>query len=155
MILLAFWHGLRASEVVGITRDAIQDGYLTVQRLKGSQRTVQPLISHPEPLLSEKDPLLEYIQFLHENQRVFPVTRRTFQRIVERAADTAKIPRHLAHPHILKHSIAMQVIQSAGIENTRQWLGHKSISSTGEYLKVSDADAAASVQRALGGSLGD
>jgi len=32
----------------------------------------------------------------------------------------------------------MQTIASAGIENVRQYLGHKSISSTGAYLKVSD-----------------
>jgi site-specific recombinase XerD len=56
---------------------------------------------------------------------------------------------HKAHPHVLKHSIAMQTIEHAGIENVRQYLGHKSISSTGSYLKVTDAEAAASVQRAL------
>ncbi len=50
------------------------------------------------------------------------------------------VPRHLCNPHISKHTIAMEVIHSAGIENVRQYLGHKSISSTGAYLKVSDAD---------------
>jgi site-specific recombinase XerD len=43
----------------------------------------------------------------------------------------------------------MQTIQAAGIENVRQYLGHKSISSTGAYLKVSDSEAAAAVGLAL------
>jgi hypothetical protein len=33
----------------------------------------------------------------------------------------------------------MQTIKSAGIENVRAYLGHKSISPTGAYLKVDDA----------------
>ncbi len=151
MILTAYWHGLRASEVVGLERNAVRDGYLTVQRLKGSQRTVQPLISHPEPLLNLRDSMIEYVLYMAQNQRIFPVTRRTFARVVEMAADRAMIPRHLAHPHILKHTIAMHTIENAGIENTRQWLGHKSISSTGAYLKVSDSDAARAVSSATGG----
>lgn len=31
----------------------------------------------------------------------------------------------------------------------RQYLGHKSISSTGAYLKVSDADASAAIAKGL------
>jgi site-specific recombinase XerD len=61
----------------------------------------------------------------------------------------ARIPKHLRHPHVLKHSIAMQTIHSAGIENVRQHLGHKVISSTGEYLKVSDKQASIAIARAL------
>jgi site-specific recombinase XerD len=148
MILVGFNHGLRASEVVGIKADDIKDGYLTVCRLKGSQRTVQPLVQSDEALLDESASLVEYARGVLGNQRLFQVTRRTFGRIVERHAKAAKIPRHLAHPHILKHSIAMQTIHSAGIENVRQFLGHKSISSTGAYLKVSDADAAAAINKA-------
>jgi hypothetical protein len=36
------------------------------------------------------------------------------------------------HTHILKHTCGMATI-SRGIEYTRQYLGHKSISSTGAY----------------------
>jgi site-specific recombinase XerD len=86
-----------------------------------------------------------------ENQTLFPITRRQFGRIFERHCLSALIPRHLAHPHILKHTLAMQTIHSAGIENVRQYLGHKSISSTGAYLKVSDAAASSKIQSALRG----
>jgi integrase len=149
MILVAFSHGLRASEVTGFKRDAVKDGYLTVHRLKGSLRTTQPLVEHPNPLLDEKEALIEYAAKSSLNQPVFKVSRSQFFRLVQRYAKAANIPAHKRHPHVLKHSIAMQTIQSAGIENVRQYLGHKSIASTGAYLKVSDADAARAVREAL------
>ncbi len=152
MILVAFWHGLRASEVVGLTRDAIQDGMLTVRRLKGSKRTVQALVKRDDPLLDEAKGLLDYTSQMHGNQLLFPVTRERFWQLVQQHGKSAGIPKRLSHPHILKHSFAMQFIHSIGIENVRQYLGHKSISSTGAYLKVSDADASASLERALKGS---
>jgi integrase/recombinase XerD len=150
MILVAFWHGLRASELVAIKANSIRDGYLTVKRLKGSLKTVQPLISHSDPLFDEKTLLFDYTREMHLNQRLFKVDRVTFWRIVRRHALAAGIAAHKAHPHSLKHTIASQTIQSAGIENTRQWLGHKSIASTGEYLRVTDGQAATAVSKALG-----
>ncbi|MCU1301949.1 MAG: tyrosine recombinase [Candidatus Sulfotelmatobacter sp.] len=149
MILVGYSHGLRPSEVVAITADAIRDLYIAVHRLKGSMATVQPLIADANPLLDERTGLLEYARKFDGNQKLFPVTRRQFGRIFERCCTVSGIPRHLAHPHILKHTIAMQTIHSAGIENVRQYLGHKSISSTGAYLKVSDAEAAAAIAKGL------
>lgn len=149
MILVGYSHGLRSSEVIGIMGDDVQDGFLSVCRLKGSNRTVQPLISDGDPLLDERKSLIELSRNRGGNQRLFPVTRRTFGRVMARHALAAGIPQHLAHPHILKHTIAMQTIHSAGIENVRQYLGHKSMSSTGAYLKVSDEAAAREIQKAL------
>lgn len=151
MILVAFWHGLRATEVVGFTRDAISDGYLTIQRLKGSYKTTQALMEHSEPLLNEKSALIEYALKSSFNQPVFHITRQHFWRLFQGYAKDAGIPAHLAHPHILKHSIAMQTIHIAGIENVRRHLGHKSIASTGAYLKVSDEVASKAVMDALKG----
>ncbi len=149
MIVMAFNHGLRASEVVGLTRDSIKDGFLTVQRLKGSNKTTQELVEHGEPLLNERQPLFDYTAHLLSNQRIFPITRQQFWNIVRKHGKAAGIPSHLCHPHTMKHSIAAQTVKKAGIENVRQHLGHKSISSTGEYLKVSDADASAAIRGAL------
>ena len=150
MILVAFWHGLRASEVTAFRPDAVRDGYLIIQRLKGSLRTVQPLVEHPDPLLSERHALIEYSSGSAFNQPVFKVSRSQFWRLVQRYGKAAGIAQHKAHPHVLKHSIAMQTIGSAGIENVRQYLGHKSISSTGAYLRVTDADASSAVTSAVG-----
>lgn len=150
MILVGFWHGLRASEVVGLTRDNIRDGHLIVQRLKGSMKTRQPLVSHADPLFDEASGLLEFTRDMRGNQKLFPIGRIQFWRLVRRYGKLAGIAADLAHPHILKHSIASQSIDNAGIANVRQYLGHKSLSSTGAYLKVDDATASARVTGALG-----
>lgn len=151
MILVAFSHGLRASEVVGLQTDALSDGHIAVRRLKGSLPTTQPFLSDPDPLLDEAKGLFAFLGLLHGKQRLFPITRQHFWRLVQRYAKAAGIPERKRHPHVLKHTIAMQVIHGAGIENTRQYLGHKSMASTGAYLKVTDAEASAAVASALKG----
>lgn len=148
MILVAFSHGLRASEVTRMQADAVKDGHLTVARLKGSLRTVQPLVADENPLLDERSARFDYV---HGKQRLFPVTRQWFWKLMQRYAEAAGIPERKRHPHVLKHTIAMQTIHSAGIENVRQYLGHKSMSSTGAYLKKTDAEASAAIGEALKG----
>lgn len=149
MILVAYSHGLRATEVVELQRDAIADGHITVARLKGSLKTTQPLVSDDNPLLDERKGLSDYAEKIHGKQKLFPVTRQHFWRLVQRYAGAAGIPERKRHPHVLKHTIAMQTIHSAGIENVRQYLGHKSMSSTGAYLKVTDEVASAAIFNAL------
>ena len=57
MILLAFSGGLRASEVIAIKREDVRDGFLTVQRLKGSRRTTQ---RHPgKPFALQREDQLQ------------------------------------------------------------------------------------------------
>ena len=56
MIVLAYRHGMRASEVCGLEmRDLdLRNGSITIRRLKGSLMTVQPLYQHRGmPLLDE------------------------------------------------------------------------------------------------------
>ena len=43
LFLVAFCHGLRASEAINLTPANFSDGYLGIKRLKGSKKTVQPL----------------------------------------------------------------------------------------------------------------
>ena len=155
LFLVSFWHGLRASEAINLTPANIADGYINVQRLKGSLRTVQPLVEDALEILNERaavDALLARHQAAHgeawRSRRLFPISRVQFFRLMRRYGSQAGLPRHLQHPHVLKHSIAMQSIGTAGIENVRQYLGHKSISSTGAYLKVSDDAASRAIAAA-------
>lgn len=109
----AFLHGLRASEVTSFQSDAVKDGFLQIQRLKGSLRTVQALHTSSEPLLDLRKALTEYAAKTAFNQPVFDLHRSTFWRIMQRHAAVAGIPAHLRHPHVLKLSIAMQTIETA------------------------------------------
>ena len=56
----------------------------------------------------------------------------------------------LAHPHSLKHSIARHSIKNGvGIEGLKTYLGHKTLSSTGMYLRIDDTEASAAIVAAL------
>jgi len=145
LLLVSFWHGLRASEAIALTAANFSDGYLTVQRLKGSLRTTQPLIEHDDELLNERAAIDGWLPRIPSGGRLFPISRVHFYRLMRRYGRAAGLPQHLCHPHVLKHSIAMQAIRTAGIENVRQYLGHRSIASTGAYLRVTDQAASAAV----------
>lgn len=147
---VGFNHGLRASEIIGLTRDNVRGDFLIVQRLKGSNKTRQPLIEHENPLLNEKRVLLAFAQ--KASGRLFEFSRQHLWRLFRKYAEDAGIPEHLRHPHILKHSLAMALIPQ-GLEITRQYLGHKAGSSTMEYLKTGDDEASAAAARALGARL--
>jgi integrase len=149
MILLAFRHGLRASEVVGLRPDNFDSGEITVARLKGSLRTTQPLEEDADPLFNVRKGVAEWLLKTPRNQRLFKLTRERFWQLLQEYGAAAGLPKHKRHPHVLKHTIAMQAIKKAGIENVRQFLGHKSMSSTGDYLKVTDKEAASAIRVAL------
>ncbi len=149
LILIAFCHGLRASEVVHLKASNFSSTHITVQRLKGSLKTSQDLHEDPDPLLNERAAVALILRNARPNQRLFKITRVRFWQIFQEHAAAAGIAKHKRHPHVLKHSIAMQTIEKAGIENVRQYLGHKSIGSTGEYLKVTDDAASSAVGDAL------
>jgi integrase/recombinase XerD len=150
MIRVAFLHGLRCSEVINLVKEDIRDGYVNVQRLKGSLKTVQPYVIHPDPELDESAGLMKLFGTLKNGERLFQITRNGFYKLMQRAGSRAGIPAHKLHPHALKHSCAMVAINKVGIQSVRQYLGHKSLSSTGEYLKESDETAS----RAFAGALG-
>jgi site-specific recombinase XerD len=76
-------------------------------------------------------------------------TRHDFRNLMVKLCKKAGLPKALAHPHVVKHSIAKHMIAKAGIENTRQWLGHTSIASTGAYIKCTDDEAFEAMKSAV------
>ena len=149
MLATGFHFGLRVSELTEFTPDAVQDGFLTIQRKKGSNRTIQEIPQHENPLLDIRNALIGFCALKPRNLPVFPMSESWLRRLMQRYGAAVGIAKHKLHPHCLKHSLAMLTIATAGIENVRQHLGHKSISSTGAYLKVTDAAASKAVRGAL------
>lgn len=142
MVLITYWHGLRVSEAINLRGQDIQDGHVHVKRLKGSLETIQPYICHDDPLLDESQPLAELARTVPGSVRLFPITRFGYYKLMKSAGRRAGIPEYKkVRPHILKHSIIMHKIKQGGIENVRQWAGHRTIASTGEYCRVSDQEA--------------
>src|SRR5579872_7299680 len=144
MICVCYSHALRASETCLLTTDSVRDGFLTVQRLKGSSRTTQPLVENSEPLLNERVALTAWIADKKRGERLFDIGRKQFFNVYRRHAEAAGLPAHKRHTHCLKHTRAHAII-GKGIEVCRQYCGHRSIASTGEYLKISDEQACAAV----------
>lgn len=164
MILIAFNHGLRVTELVGgwsvVKRQKVYhepmmpanfvDGFLTVKRLKGSLQTTQPLLSNQNPLLDEKTAVEKYLTTLKPTDRLFVMDRHAFAYRVRKYCREAGIARHKASPHKLKHTCGKIMIPQ-GIEKVRQYLGHKTIASTGAYLLTTDEEASAAFAAAMSG----
>jgi type 1 fimbriae regulatory protein FimB len=64
MILTAFSHGLRASEVCNLNVSDLDRGHLKIKRLKGSKETTHQLVPHcGQPLLDEVKAMKQWLPF--------------------------------------------------------------------------------------------
>ena len=163
MILLAYRHGLRVSEVCGLKLADIdmKAGSISIRRLKGSLHTIQPLYQHRgQPLLDETAALRAWLRkrpadgsdYLFTSQKGGKLGRTQFFRNFQTVAESAGLPVEKRHPHVLKHSLASHLVAgNANLALIRQALGHRSISSTMQYIGTSDEQAAEALQRALMG----
>jgi integrase len=163
MILLAYRHGLRASEVCGLKLADVdlKSGSISIRRLKGSLHTIQPLHQHRgQPLLDETAALRSWLHkrptdgsdFLFTSRKGGKLDRTQFFRNFQRVAESIGLPVEKRHPHVLKHSLASHLVAgNANLALIRQALGHRSINSTMAYIGTSDAQAAEALQKALMG----
>jgi integrase len=161
MILLAYRHGLRASEVCGLKLLDIdvKASSISIRRLKGSLHTIQPLYPHRgQPLLDETGALRAWIRnrpadgsdYFFTSQKGGKLDRTQFFRIFRKAAEIADLPEEKRHPHVLKHSLASHLVAgNVNLALVRQALGHRSINSTMQYVGTTDDRAAEVAQAAL------
>lgn len=161
MILLGYKHGMRASEVCGLRLADVdtKNGSITIARLKGSLRTIQPLCGHAgEPLLDELKALRAWLKerpadgsdFLFVSQKGGALDRTQFFRLFQSYAEQAGLPIEKRHPHVLKHSLATDLVrQNVNLAVVKQALGHAAIGSTMRYVSVSDEQAGREVRRAM------
>src|ERR1019366_1201659 len=163
MILMAYRHGLRASEVCGIKLADVdlKSGSISIRRLKGSLHTIQPIYQHRGlPLLDETAALRAWLRkrtgdgsdYLFTSQKGGKLSRIQFFRVFQSIGELAGLPVDKRHPHVLKHSLASHLVAgNANLALIRQGLGHRSISSTMADVGTSDSQAAEALQRALMG----
>ncbi len=138
MILVAYRHGMHASEVCGLRRDDLnlRGESITIRRLKGSLETCQPLCGHAgQPLLDElkalrqwmKDRLGDGSDYVFTSQKGGRMHRSQFFRIFQACAASAGLARAKWHPHVLKHSLATHLIDgNVNLAVVKRALGHKS-----------------------------
>jgi integrase len=161
MILLAYRHGLRASEVCNLRLGDLdmKNGSIVIERLKGSLRTIQCVAEHRgEPLLNELKALGQWLRvrrndgsdFLITSQKGGKLDRTQFFRLFQAIAAEAGLPAEKQHPHALKHSLATHLVAAnVNLALVKTQLGHKAIGSTMRYITTSDSQASKATAGAL------
>ncbi|MGB9429073.1 MAG: tyrosine-type recombinase/integrase [Gammaproteobacteria bacterium] len=139
LILLAYRHGLRVSELASLRWDMIdlKAGHLHVVRVKSGTPSVHPLRG-PE-LRALRRVLREYpaSPYVFVTERGGPLTTSTVRKLVARAGKKARLPFPI-HPHMLRHSAGYKLAQDG--QDTRaiqHYLGHKNIQHTVRYTELS------------------
>ena len=88
--------------------------------------------------------------FVFNSQKSTQLNRVTIYKLFKQIAKKAGLGETLQHPHVLKHTTAMLMVQQgANAFMIRQHLGHRSFDSTLAYVKPSDADASAASAKAF------
>ncbi len=138
MVLVAYRHGLRVSELVALRWDQVdlKAGLLHVRRLKNGIPTTQPLRGPEIRALRKlgRDQGRSPYVFLSERQG--PLTTSTFRKVVARAGEAADLGMPI-HPHMLRHSTGFKLANER--QDTRaiqHYLGHKNIQHTVGYTQL-------------------
>ena len=137
MILIAFRHGLRASELCGLQWSdiAFETGTLHLRRAKGGTTATHPLLGDELRALRalKRDAKSPFV-FVSERNAPFSVAG--FAKLVGRAGIEAKLP-FKCHPHMLRHSTGYALANKGTDTRTLQaYLGHRSIQSTVRYTEL-------------------
>jgi integrase len=104
MILIAFRHGLRVSELCGLQWSSIEfkTGTMHVRRAKGGQEATHPLLGDELRTLRELKRNAAS-PFVFASERGGPFTTSGFAKLLERAGNEAKVA-FKVHPHMLRHA---------------------------------------------------
>ena len=125
MILLAFRHGLRASELCDLqwTQVDFEAAAMAVNRVKHGTPSIHPLTGRELRALRRLHREAEgQSPFLFVSERGSPMTVSNFQKLINRACEAAKL-KIKVHPHMLRHSL-------------QAYLGHKNIQHTVRYTEL-------------------
>jgi integrase len=140
MILLAYRHGLRSSELVDLRWDQIDFGHATlaVRRAKHGSPSTHPIMGDElralRKLQREQEP---QSPFVFTSERGSPFTTAGFARLVERAGAAAGL-KFKAHPHMLRHACGFALANKGHDTRSLQaYLGHRNIQHTVRYTELS------------------
>jgi integrase len=137
MLLIAFRHGLRASEVCGLQWSDVEfeSATLHLRRAKGGATTTHPLLGDELRALralkrEAKSP------FIFVSERGAPFSVAGLAKLIERAGVEAKLP-FPVHTHMLRHACGYALANKGIDTRTLQaYLGHRSIQSTVRYTEL-------------------
>ena len=140
MILMAYRHGLRVSELISLTwrQVDLDTGRLQVLRAKGGEHGVHPLSGREIRglrKLRRSQPIGS--RFVFVTNRGGPMTRNGFYKLLSKAgaaAGTADV-----HPHLLRHGCGFRLVNENNLDSLSlaAYLGHRNIQNTKRYARMS------------------
>jgi len=126
LILIAYRHGLRVSELVALRWDQVdlRNARLHVVRLKNGESSTHTLQGDELRALRKLEQATPYV---FTSERGGPVTDSNVRKLIARLGVVAGIG-FPVHPHQLRHACGYALVQ-AGHDTRRiqQWLGHRNI----------------------------
>jgi integrase len=142
MILVAYRHGLRASELTDLRWDQVEftSANLHVRRVKQGIPSTHPILGDElralRRLQREQKPKSP---FVFTSERGTPFTTAVFARMIERAGVEAGLG-FKAHPHMLRHACGYALANKGHDTRALQaYLGHRNIQHTVRYTELSPA----------------
>src|SRR5216683_586117 len=138
MILVAYRHGLRASELVDLRWDQIDFGSATlaVRRVKKGTPATHPIRGDELRALRRLQREQEPSAFVFTSERGSPFTTAGFARMIERAGAEAGLG-FKAHPHMLRHACGFALANKGHDTRALQgYLGHKNIQHAVRYTEL-------------------
>jgi integrase len=139
MILMAFRHGLRASEVCDLqwTQVDFPAATLAVTRAKHGTPSTHPLTGRELRALRRLHREAEgRSPYLFVSERGSPMTVSNFQKLVTKACEVAGL-KIKAHPHMLRHACGYKLANEGhDTRGLQAYLGHKNIQHTVRYTEL-------------------
>jgi site-specific recombinase XerD len=139
MILLAFRHGLRASELCSLRWEQVDlvHARLHVSRAKNGMPSVHPLSGTELRALRRLQREQEQGRYVFMSERGAPMSAVGFRRMIARLGEATRMPFQI-HPHMLRHSTGFKLAnQGVDTRSLQHYLGHKNIQHTVRYTELS------------------
>lgn len=140
IFLLAYRHGLRASEI-GLLR--VDD--LDLKRLRVMLHRLKGSLSGEHPLQADEARALKAwlkhrdtdSPILFPSRRGLPISRQMLDVLMKQYGEEAVVPKEKRHFHVLKHSSATHLLDAgADLRFVQDWLGHSNIQNTVIYTSL-------------------
>jgi type 1 fimbriae regulatory protein FimB len=143
LFLVAYRHGLRASEVglLQVSDIDFKEMRIMIHRLKDSKSGRYPLQADEARALKAhiKDRDIDS-PILFTNNRGLPITRNGLLWLMKQYGKKAKLPEDKQIFHALRHSIATHLLDAgAELRFVQDWLGHSNIQNTVIYTYLTTA----------------
>ncbi len=138
LILIAYRHGLRVSELVSLRWDQVDlpRSMLHVNRRKNGDATTHPLSGRELRTLRQLKRAYRESPFVFVTERGGPITVSTVRKVVARAGAGAQIE-FPVHPHMLRHATGFYLANNGVDTRTIQaFLGHRNIMHTVRYTQL-------------------